>query len=249
MPPRPPLPVLAESADWIVVAKPPRLLVHRNWYQPRAEAALQTVRDQVGDWVYPIHRLDSQASGCLLFAKKREQAGPLHAALTSEDTVKTYVAFVRGWFKHEEPVVVDRPMKDDNDRLKDALSTVEFLGRSHEPRCSLLRVRPRTGRYHQVRRHVRDLTHPIIGDSDHGDSKVNRWWRENTGIKRLGLHCIGLSLTLPSGDRLEVASPLFTDQRSVYQEMPWWSEAVEREPRLALPPLTLWQPALPEECS
>ncbi len=247
MPRRPPLPVLAEASDWIVVAKPPRLLVHRNWRQPRADAALQTVRDQVGARVYPIHRLDNQASGCLLFAKVREQAGPLHKALTSEDTVKTYVAFVRGWFQPEEPVVVDRPMKDDNDRLKEALSVVELLGRSHEPRCSLLRVLPRTGRYHQVRRHVRDLTHPIIGDSDHGDSRVNRWWRENSGANRLGLHCIGLALTLPSGERLDVSSPLFVDQHAVFEQMPWWNEAIEREPRLTLPPLEMWPPEVVDQ--
>jgi tRNA pseudouridine65 synthase len=239
MPRHPPLPVLAEASDWIIVAKPPRLLVHRNWHQPKADAALQAVRDQVGRRVYPIHRLDSQASGCLLFAKERAQAGPLHAALTAEDTVKTYVAFVRGYFVSDEPVIVDRPMKDDNQRLKDALSVVDCLGRSHEPRCSLLRVRPRTGRYHQVRRHVRDLTHPIIGDADHGDSRVNRWWRENSGINRLGLHCIGLELTLPSGERLSVASPLYVDQYASYSTMPWWADAVAREPRLALPPLPM----------
>lgn len=239
MPRHPPLPVLAEHKDWIVVAKPPRLLVHRNWRQPRADAALQAVRDQVGQRVYPIHRLDNQASGCLLFAKTRSLAGPLHASLTAPATVKTYVAFVRGYFFSDEPVVVDRPMKDDNQRLKEALSVVEYLGRSHEPRCSLLRVRPQTGRYHQVRRHVRDLTHPIVGDADHGDSRINRWWRENSGIDRLGLHCIGLQMTLPDGQPLDVASPLYIDQYAVFSTMPWWDEALEREPRLGLPPLQM----------
>ena len=239
MPRHPPLPVLAVTSEWIVVAKPPRLLVHRNWRQPSGPAALQCVRDQVGQRVYPIHRLDNQASGCLLFAKVRDQAGPLHASLTAEDSVKTYIAFVRGYFKQDGPVTVDNPMKDDNQRLKDALSVVEMLGRSHEPRCSLLRVRPRTGRYHQVRRHVRDLTHPIIGDADHGDSRINRWWRENSGADRLGLHCIGLEITLPSGERLKVASPLYEDQYAVYQDMPWWADALKAEPRLKLPPLPM----------
>ncbi len=229
--------MLAEGEEWIVVAKPPRLLVHRNARTPRANAALQTVRDQVGRRVYPIHRLDRQASGCLLFAKQRDWAGPLHAALTDESAVKTYVAFVRGWYKHEEPVFIDNPMKDDNGILKTAESTVELLGRAHEPRCSLLRVRPRTGRYHQVRRHVRDLHHPCIGDSDHGDSRINRWWRENTRANRLGLHCIGMQLTLPGGEPLEVACPLFDDQHAVFSELPWWADALQAEARLGLAPL------------
>jgi hypothetical protein len=78
-----------------------------------------------------------------------------------------------------------------------------------------------------------------VGDLDHGDSRVNRWWRENSTINRLGLHCIGLELTLPSGERLSVSSPLYVDQHASYRTMPWWAEAVEREPRLALPPLPM----------
>jgi tRNA pseudouridine65 synthase len=236
---RPPLHVLAEADEWIVVAKPPRLLVHRNFRNPRANAALQTVRDQVGSHVYPIHRLDRPASGCLLFAKDRTWAGPLHASLTAKSAIKTYVVFVRGWFKHDKPVFIDNPMKDDNGILKTAASNIELLGRSHEPRCSLLRVRPVTGRYHQVRRHVRDLHHPCIGDTDHGDSRVNRWWRENTQANRLGLHCIGIHLILPSGEPLDVSCPLFADQHAVFSALPWWETAREAEPRLRLPPLSV----------
>jgi tRNA pseudouridine65 synthase len=231
-----------------VVAKPPGLLVHRSTFMPRAEAALQVLRDQLGRHVYPIHRLDRQASGCLLFATTREWAGPLSAALTAPTAQKTYLAFVRGNFKGDGPVTADRPMKDDNGILKEALSVVWRLGGSPDPRCSLLRVEPRTGRYHQVRRHVRDLTHPILGDLDHGDSKVNRWWRENEGVDRLGLHCLSLSLDLPEGGRLEVTCPLFADHAAVWRRMPWWDEARAALPALELPPLPLrterrrWRP-------
>ncbi|MGB0641247.1 MAG: pseudouridine synthase [Myxococcota bacterium] len=218
------------------MAKPPRLLVHRNMYHPRADACLQRVRDQVGDYVYPIHRLDHQASGCLLFAKQRDWAGPLQTSLTSGR--KTYAAFVRGYFKHEKPVLVDTPMKDDNGFLKEASSVVELLGRSHDPRCSLVRVRPQTGRWHQVRRHVRDLHHPCIGDANHGDSRINRWWRENSSANRLGLHCLSLELELPNGDSLSVKCPLFDDQHTVFSSLPWWQEACSREPILTLPPIS-----------
>lgn len=238
-----PLPVLAETDHWIVVAKPPRLIVHRNAYHPRSQACLQWVRDQVGQHVYPIHRLDFQASGCLLFAKTRSWAAPLQQALTSGH--KTYIAFVRGYFAHEEPVHITTPMKDDRGILKEAESTVEYLGRSHEPRCSLLRVHPVTGRFHQVRRHVRDLHHPCIGDSEHGDSKINRWWRENSRANRLGLHCLHMSLPLADGSFINVGSPLFEDQRELFSQMPWWPEVIAAEPLLAAPPLPL--PVLIEE--
>ena len=226
-----------ETDDLIVVAKPPRIIVHRNEYHPRADACLQRVRDQVGAHVYPIHRLDFQASGCLLFAKNREWAGPLQAAL--RDGTKTYLAFVRGYYATDEPVRIDKPMKDDNGYLKNAVSTVEVIGRSHDPRCSLLRVRPETGRFHQVRRHVRDLYHPCIGDSNHGDTKVNRWWRENTTANRLGLHCFRIELELPNEQAISVTCPLFADQHELFSRLPWWTTATHHEPDLLNAPLSL----------
>lgn len=244
---RRPLPVLAEGPGWIVVAKPPGMLVHRAEQLPGVEVALQVVRDQVGRHVYPIHRLDRQASGCLLFATDKALAGPLSAAITSPAATKTYLAFVRGHFAADGPVAVDTPMKDDNGILKDASSVVWCLGRSREPRCSLLRVEPRTGRYHQVRRHVRDLHHPILGDADHGDSKENRRWRESHGNYRLGLHSAGLRLPLPDGGTLDVACPIFADHARIWSALPWWSDAVAAFPLLAEAPLPLRYPDAPFE--
>ena len=146
---------------------------------------------------------------------------------------------MRGHFSYEGEVTVDTPMKDDNGNLKDALSHVSCIGRSHEPRCSLLRVRPTTGRFHQVRRHVRDLNHPCIGDSEHGDTRVNRWWRENSPANRLGLHCLHLSLPMPDGSTTHVSSPLFEDHHAVFSTMPWWNDAREAEPMLDASPLPL----------
>src|SRR5262249_25174725 len=155
------------------------LLVHRTVQAPKSEAVLQTLRDQLGRWVYPVHRLDRGASGALLVATDKARTGALHEALTKGE--KVYLAHVRGSLPGTDSVVVEVPMKDDNGIVKEARSVVRALGTSTEPRCSLLEVRPETGRYHQVRRHVRDLGHPVIGDREHGDSKVNRWWRERAG--------------------------------------------------------------------
>lgn len=225
--------MLATGDDWIVVAKPPRFLTHRNAETPGAPAAVQSVREMVGRPVWPIHRLDRSASGCLYFATQEGAAGALSARFN--EGRKTYLAFVRGNFRADGDVVVETPMKDDHGVLKDARSVVRRLGGSDEPRCSLLRVMPETGRWHQVRRHVRDLHHPIIGDGEHGDTRVNRWWREQMQVDRLGLHC----LTLDTPDTGEVVCPLFVDQHRVWSKLPWWEEAVRNEPRLALPPLPM----------
>lgn len=232
-----PLTVLARGEGWVVVAKPPHLAVHRNQYQKTEYAALQRVRDQVDGLVWPVHRLDRAASGCLIFATDQELAGPLNEALRAGE--KRYLAFVRGRYGGEEEVLVDTPMLDDNKILKEAATRVSLLGRSQEPRCSLLLARPLTGRFHQVRRHVRDLGHPIINDRAHGDTRENRTWRETWGYARLGLHCLSLSLTLPSGEVVEATCPLFRDQRGLFERLPWWEEAVARLPTLADPPLPL----------
>ncbi|MCB9797788.1 MAG: hypothetical protein H6741_34345 [Alphaproteobacteria bacterium] len=127
-------------------------------------------------------------------------------------------------------------MKDGKGVEREARSEVRCLGRSRSPRCSLLQVRPETGRFHQVRRHVRDLHHPVLGDAEHGDTRENRRWREDHGLKRLALHCLSLELALPEGP-LTVQSPLFSDQAELFSRLPFWDEARGAAPALDLPPL------------
>lgn len=226
--------VLAQGDTWIVVAKPPWMLTHRTAETPTAPAAVQSLRNMLGRPVFPIHRLDRPASGCLLFATEAEAAGPLSAAFARGH--KRYLAFVRGDFRAEGDVVVDRPMKDDQGVLREARSVVRRLGGCPEPRCSLLLVRPESGRYHQVRRHVRDLNHPILGDGEHGDTRVNRWWREEKGLRRLGLHAFGLQVPDLG---IDVVCPLFVDHHRLWSTLPWWPEALAAEPQLDLPPLRM----------
>lgn len=217
---RPQLTILAQGNGWVVVAKPPRLLTHRTKQTPRAPAVLQWLRDQLGQSVYPIHRLDAPASGCLLFATEQDLAGPLSAALGAGQ--KTYVALVRGTCPAHAHTVINEPLLDDNRRLKDAQTDLLCLGSDDQHRASLVLARPTTGRYHQVRRHLRRLSHPIVGDRAHGDSHINRAWRRR-GIDRLALHCVGLSLQLPSQTHLSVHCPLFADQYDVYRQLSCWS--------------------------
>ena len=187
------LPVLYTGPGFVAVAKPSGMLVHRNRFNPRADAALQRVRDQVGGLVYPIHRLDAATSGCLLFATEQAVAGPLSAALSAGQ--KSYVALVRGAAKGPSQVVVRRPLRDDNGIEKSAVTALHAVAVCADPPCTVVLARPQTGRYHQIRRHLRGLSHPIIGDRAHGDSHINRAWRAR-GVRRLALHCLTISLTL-----------------------------------------------------
>jgi tRNA pseudouridine65 synthase len=235
---------LAQGDGWIVVAKPPWMLVHRDEHTPRfAAVALQRVRRMVQRDVYPIHRLDRQVSGCLLFATEQELAGPLSRGLTGGEATKRYVALVRGeWKRAWEPVVVDTPMKDENGVVREAASLVTPIVSCAEPRCSLVLVEPRTGRYHQVRRHVRDLHHPVVGDNQHGDTRVNCVWREQRGLRRIALHCLELRVPLPDGGHIEATSPMFDDFEKAVAPLPFWAEAIERLPALGLPTLKAPRP-------
>ncbi len=224
---RPPLPELARGEDWIIVAKPPRLIVHRTALSSDRVAALQWVRDQVGRKVYPVHRLDRATSGCLLFATRREAAGPLHGALRAPGAHKEYLALVRGCVTPGATTTIDSEIDG-----KEARTEVTVVASVAEPRSSLVRCRIRTGRFHQVRRHLARYSHPVLGDSHHGGTRINRTWREGHGLPRLALHAWRLELDLPEG-RVAVRCPLWPDLRRLLEAWPAWSAALEALPALA----------------
>jgi tRNA pseudouridine65 synthase len=194
--------------------------------------ALSVLRDQLGRRVNPLHRLDRPTSGCLVFTFEAEWTRRLQGALA--EGTKNYLAFVRGHTPLREPTVVRNPMKDDRGNLREAETWAQPVASCLEPRSSLILARPRTGRYHQVRRHLRDLSHPVLGDSVHGDTKVNRWWRENHALPRLGLHCLSITLALDTGP-VTITCPVPSDLTTLWRQLPWWDEALAAVPELALP--------------
>ena len=237
--PLPPLTILQQTDKWLVIAKPANTLVHRNKFLRRGEVPLvQRLRDQISRYVYPVHRLDGATSGCLLFALDSPTTAMLQAAMQHEDAAKTYYAFTRGdaaWKWGDAPFTVERPIKSDKGVLKNATTHFQCVG-AHDhgghDRSSLLVARPATGRWHQIRRHCNGLSHPIIGDAKHGDTKVNTYWREERGLRRLGLHCAEMDLPLPDGGRLHVECPPPADLTAVWAQLPWWDDACATLPLL-----------------
>ena len=222
--------ILYQDQRIAIIDKPAGVLVHSHPRFPDEIPLVQRVRDQLGQPVWPVHRLDRQTSGLIIFALSPDFVEPMSKFLRQGR--KTYWAFVRGRYPHDEPITVETPIKG-----KEARSIVRCLGRSVEPRCSLLEVLPKTGRNHQVRRHVRDLHHPILHDGDHGDSRVNRWWRENMNLKRLALHA-GI-LEIPYDNQLlHLHSPIPQELQTVFTSVPWWDSVVTSEPKLTALPRT-----------
>ncbi len=190
----------------MVVDKPAGLLVHRGWDNDR-ETALSLAREIAGRWVYPVHRLDRATSGVLVFALDREHAAILGEAWASGRVEKQYLALTRGHTAERGLTDSPVPRAEGGPRVE-ARTRFVRLGTSTVERVSLLRVEPLTGRLHQIRRHMKHISHPLIGDVRYGKGDINRHFRERYGFHRLGLHASRLRLPLDDDGSLEVHAPL-----------------------------------------
>jgi tRNA pseudouridine65 synthase len=208
-----------------IVHKPAGWLVHRTLLDKgETRFVLQTLRDQIGQHLWPVHRLDKGTSGVLVFALSAVVARTLGQAFEKgEGLHKTYRAIVRGWPLDQG--MIDHPLKrmpDDmrSERLEvqPARTGYQTLRRGELPiaqgefaslRWAEVQLQPLTGRRHQLRRHMKHIAHPIIGDATHGKGPLNRDVAELIGLQRLWLHAKSLELPHPvSGQRLRLASPL-----------------------------------------
>jgi tRNA pseudouridine65 synthase len=224
---------------WLLaVHKPAGLLVHRSPIDKHeTEFALQYARAlNGGEHVYPVHRLDRPTSGVLLFARNPDTARTVGQAMMAGEVSKTYLAVVRGWTP--ESGTIDHPLKDEpEDRrlrgteqpVREALTHYRRLATTEIPveiegyptsRYSLVELYPKTGRKHQLRRHMKHINHPIIGDANHGRGRHNRYFAERFGQGRLMLAATELALTHPvTGEELILKAPperSFMDVLSIF---------------------------------
>ena len=211
------IPVLYRDDRFVAVDKPGGLLVHRSAEASDSTALLQLVRDQIGAYIYPVHRLDRAASGVVLFALDKEAAAAAQAYITGPETRKTYLALVRG--STEEAFESRRPLHSEAGRPQEAWT--EFRRLAEMSRCSLLEVRLHTGRRHQIRRHLAHLAHQIIGDTRYGKGRINQRLRDLYGLPRLFLHARRLNLPHPTTGRvLDIKAPLAPDLHAFLARLP-----------------------------
>ena len=236
-----PLPILYRDDHLVVVNKSSGLLVHRSAIDRHAtEFALQIVRDQLGQNVYPVHRLDRPTSGALIFALSPSVARSLNQEFANTQVTKTYLAIVRGTPALQ--VTVDYPLKEELDPKSDRqartnkpaqtaithflrLATHEFpvaVDKFPTSRYSLVQAQPKTGRKHQIRRHLRHLGHPIIGDVNYGSGKHNRFFRDQLHVGRLLLACTEISFLHPvSQSPVSIRAPLAEDFQNLLDTLGW----------------------------
>ncbi|MFK7785558.1 MAG: pseudouridine synthase [Crocinitomicaceae bacterium] len=209
------LSILFEDEFLIAIHKPAGLLVHRTKMAKDAkEFALQILRDQIGQKVFPTHRLDRKTSGVLLFAKDEETNRQMHIQFMEQEVSKTYKAIVRGWT--DEAGTIDYALTNESGKTQDAIthyrtvntSEIELQnGRFSTARFSLVELTPETGRMHQLRKHLAHIFHPIIGDRPHGCNKQNKLFKEHFSMTEMLLHAEKLTFKHPrSGERILVHS-------------------------------------------
>ena len=184
--------ILHRDSRCVAVDKPAGVATHRGWADDD-DALLQRVRDAVGAYVYPVHRLDRGASGIVLFALDREAARAFSEAWDTAD--KRYFAITRG--HPPEHLVIDHP-------IDAKAARTEIWRRETFGRYALVEARPHTGRLHQIRRHLKHVACPLIGDVRYGKGEHNRIFRSQHDLHRLALHCTSLTVEHPDGGLLSV---------------------------------------------
>ncbi|MEM7201300.1 MAG: pseudouridine synthase [Planctomycetota bacterium] len=209
--------VLQHDEHYWAVDKPPGILVHRTPMSGDRTALHQLLTEQLGERLFGVHRLDRAASGVLLFARSSEGARALHDAVRAASTVKEYLVCVRD---HAPPeFVIDRPLKGRSGEPQPARTECTRL--ATVDRHSLLRVRTRTGRRHQIRRHLEREAHHVLGDTSHGKGRINAYLREHYGLPRMFLHAWRLAFFDPwTGCRIELRAPLAEDLRAFLLRLP-----------------------------
>jgi 23S rRNA pseudouridine1911/1915/1917 synthase len=213
-----PLAILHEDSDLLVLDKPAGLVVHPgagNATGTLVQALLHHCKDLsgIGGVERPgiVHRLDKETSGCLVIAKNDLAHQSLAAQFADRTVEKTYLAIVEGTPRRRtgevnEPIgrhaVNRQKMKVTTaEKGREALTLYKVL--TSADGLSLVECRPRTGRTHQIRVHLRHLGHPIVGDPVYG---------KRGKYERHLLHAWRLSFDHPrTGERLSFTSPVPAD--------------------------------------
>lgn len=214
-----------------VVDKPAGLMVHDSALaRGETDFAADRLREQFGKPVFLIHRLDRATSGCLLLAFDRDTAATLGRTLMSGEVRKHYLAVCRGW--PEAEFTIDHPLDGGPGKplKKPALTRFQRLATGELPmpsggfessRYALLRCEPQTGRFRQIRRHLKHAFHHLVGDTSHGDGRHNRNFRMQ-GVHRMLLHASSLSFLHPSsGVRIDALAPLDAQWRKAFELFGW----------------------------
>lgn len=199
------LDILYKDDYLVAINKPHNLMVHRSSIARDVSVfALQLLRDQLNKKVFPAHRIDRKTGGVLLFALYPKVQSEMHKLFRENKIYKTYYAIVRGFT--DDHGIIDYPIKKENGQYQEAITTYKTMGKTElevpfgkhpSSRYSLVEITPKSGRMHQIRKHLSHIDHPIIGDRPHGCNKQNRLFKERWQMKTMLLHAYRVEFEHP----------------------------------------------------
>lgn len=232
---------LYQDDELLAVNKPAGIPVHGSRILADKPATLMALaRDHAGKMVYTVHRLDRPVSGVMVLAFRQQAQALLGRQFELRNTRKSYLAVVRGWPDSSGVIAhalqPPRDERTENSVAREAITAYERIARVEIPlpvhpyatsRYSLLALYPETGRRHQLRRHLKHISHHIIGDTTYGRGEHNRLFREEYGCWRLLLHAWSLELHHPvTGESLRFHAPLDAKFGAIVQAFDW-NDALE----------------------
>lgn len=224
------LEILYQDEHFVAINKPSGMMVHPSELTGKeGEFAMYELRDQIGKYVYPCHRLDRATSGVLIFALSSELCQSFQALNNEKGEVyKEYITLVRGHLL--EGKMLTKDIKNKYDKVYKAaktfvepISTIELpiaVGPYPSSRYTLVRARPYTGKTHQIRLHLRGENHPIIGDRRYGDHRHNNMFLANFQLDRLWLHSLIYTFSHPiTNCELSIKAPLPIDFKAILKKI------------------------------
>jgi tRNA pseudouridine65 synthase len=224
--------ILFEDDYVIMVNKPNNMLIHKSYYARNIKDAtlLELLFRQYENHYYPVHRLDRKTSGLLVLAKQKENVSLFQSLFNSKKIQKIYIGLVRGFVNNV--VAINSPVKNpETQRYKDAETFCEPMCSTQlnipvhpydTARYSLVKLKPITGRMHQLRIHMNKISHPIIGDYNYGDRFHNRMFEDEFNCKNLFLHAYSIEFSHPiTNKNIVIKAPFPDDWKSIFKHFGW----------------------------
>lgn len=225
------LQILYQDDGLVAVDKPAGILVHQTKPpEPNDQIAMKILRDQLGQKIYTIHRLDRPTSGILLFALSKASLRSMHDLFENRQVIKKYRAVVHGEtpFNWQADTPLQRSETDEPFMVnlygepRAALTHFKQIetrpagsfSNAPELEVSIVEATPHTGRYHQIRQHLQLAGHPIVGDYLYGDMEHNTRVSEQIGHTRMMLRATELRFIHPeTQEKITIHAPASPDFR------------------------------------
>ncbi len=220
--------ILWQDENYAVLNKPAGVIIHRSLFSTEKDTLVHRLYQQFENPPLPVHRLDRPVSGVLAASFDSEPAAKLSASFREGRVNKIYLAVVRGYIPEEGSI--DIPLKNyETGVMKEASTGFRRLAKAElsipsrrfpTSRYSLVEVRPHTGRFHQIRRHLARLGYPIVGDTSHGDTFCNHHFTREFGVRGLLLHARKIEFDHPiNGEFLGIEAGLPPRFRKAFEAL------------------------------